>query len=630
MKNLLLALALLGFLASSTFAEVTRVDVSRREDVGTSGYEKIVGTIHFAVNPSDPRNAVIVDLDRAPTNAGRVEFSADLYILRPKDAAKSNGTALIEVSNRGNKGLLSLFNRASGGRLDYATEADLGDGFLTHQGYTLVWVGWQFDVVRTGGRVSLDAPRVNGVNTLVTTTYTANESTREAALPDFAGYTLDASAPGATLTVRDGPYGEKQNVPREAWSLSPTDKKLHLPAGFTLGRTYELTVMAQDVAVAGVGLAAFRDTAAWLKYQPDALARVRTAYAYGSSQSGRFLRTFLYYGFNSDEKGRPVFDGVLAHIAGTARLSLNERGARPNTLKAPSPAFPFADAALRDPITGKTDGLLENPRARANQPKIFYTNTSVEYWSGDRLAALVHTSPDGRTDLALPDNVRCYFLTGTQHGPSAFPPPTTTGQLAQNPLEYAWTMRALLTAMDRWVRQGTPPPASRHPKVADGTLVAATAINFPAIPGVASPRAISGGRENGQPLPFLVPAVDADGNERSGIRTAEHAVAVATYTGWNFRRPTLGGPEQLVSLMGASIPFPPTASARQATNDPRQSMAERYASKDKYLALAQAHCEKLVAEGCLLAADIPRVMKRIEAQWPGEKAASRPGSSSQD
>lgn len=619
MKRFLPLIAVLLCFTSFLRAEVTHVDVTKRADVGSSDYEKIVGTIHFAVDPSDPHNAVIADLDKAPTNAGRVEFSADLYILRPKDPAKSNGTALIEVSNRGNKSLLSTFNRAGPAKLDPSTEADFGDGFLTSQGYTLVWVGWQFDVSREGGRVSLDAPRVKGVNANVTTWYTPNEHDRETTLADFAGYTLDPMAANALLTVREGPYGEKRKIARDGWTLN--GNKLQMPSGFTPGRTYELTVRATDVPVVGVGLAAFRDTASWLKNQPDALAKVSRAYAFGASQSGRMLRTFLYYGFNTDEKGRQVFDGIMAHIAGSARLSLNERGARPNTLKAPSPAFPFTDAALRDPISGAIDGLLDNPRARANQPKLFYTNTPVEYWGGDRSAALIHTSPDGKTDLKLQDNVRVYFLTGTQHGPSAFPPPKTTGQQAQNPVEYAWTLRALLTAMDRWVQKGTTPPASNYPKLADGTLVAAATIDFPAIPGVQSPRTIPGGREGETLFPFLVPAVDADGNERSGIRTAEQAVPVATYTGWNFRSEKVGGTAHIVSLMGSSIPFPRTAADRQRTNDPRRSIAERYGSKEKYLSLAQARCEKLVADGYLLAGDAGRVMKRIEAEWPVEKSA---------
>jgi hypothetical protein len=465
--------------------------------------------------------------------------------------------------------------------------------------------------------MALRAPIAKGISGIVRTEFTANTRSADTTLADFAGYILEPDSSAAALTVRDGSYGAPKPISRDAWRLHGTT--LTLTGDFQPGRTYEFTTRATDLPVAGVGLAAFRDTASWLKYDRNAPVNVRHAYAFGSSQSGRFLRTFLYYGFNSDEKDRPVFDGVMAHIAGSARVSLNERGAVPNSLKAPSPAFPFTDAALRDPISGKVDGLLDNPHARTNQPKIFYTNTSVEYWSGDRMAALIHTSPDGKSDLALQDNVRTYFLSGTQHGPSAFPASITTGQQATNPLEYRWTLRALLTAMDRWARQGTPPPPSQHPRLADGTLVPASAVTFPTLAGVPSPRTIPGGREGSALFPFLVPAVDADGNERSGVRTAELMVPVATYTGWNFRNKKAGGTTNLVSLMGSSIPFPRTAADRKAANDPRASIAERYPSKDRYLALAQTQCETLVAGGYLLAADVPQVMKRIEAEWPAEK-----------
>jgi hypothetical protein len=598
--------------AGTAGAEVTHVDIARRADVGASGYEKVVGTIHFALDPANPRNAVIADLDRAARGAdGRVTFSADLYILRPKDAARSNGVALIEVANRGNKGLLSYFGLAARGGVDPSTDADLGDGFLTRLGYTLVWVGWQFDVERDGGRVKLDAPVARGVSAVVRASVIVDRPTDTTTVTDLVGYTLAADGPDAALTVRDGLYGTPEPVVRGSWSLR--GHALTLQGGFVPGRTYELSARATDLPIAGTGLAAFRDTATWLKHTPGAVAPVRYAYAFGSSQSGRFLRTFLYYGFNSDERGRQVFDGVMAHIAGGARLSINERGARPNQSKAPSPAFPFADSAMRDPISGRVEGLLDNERARANQPKVFYTNSAVEYWGADRLAALVHTTPDGTKDVALPPNVRAYFLAGTQHVPGRFPPTAELGQQPANPLEYRHTLRALLTAMDRWVKQGSTPPESQHPRLGDGTLVPASRLTFPAIPGVQSPRIVKPGHEGTTPLPFLVPAVDADGNERAGVRTAEQAVPVATFTGWNFRNPATGAPTELARLTGSEIPFARTAADRKG--DPRRSLDERYASKAQYLAQAQAHCHTLVAAGYLLAEDVPLVMKRAADQW---------------
>jgi hypothetical protein len=614
MRKMLFALAALAATALPASGEVTRVEVATRADVGASGYEKIVGTIHFALDPSDPRNAVIVDLDKARKNAdGRVEFSADVYILRPKDAARSNNVALIEVSNRGRKGLLSSFAGVTGGGLDPATETDLGDGFLTKAGYTLVWVGWQFDVNRQGGLLKLDAPIAAGASGIVRADFVLNEKTTETTVADLRGYSpVDPTAADTTLTVREGPYGARETIARDRWQLK--GNTVTMASGFEPGRTYELAYRATNLPVVGAGLAAFRDTAAWVKHQPDALARARYTYAWGSSQSGRFLRTFLYYGFNSDEKGRPVFDGVMAHIAGAARLNINERGAVPNSSTAwAATRFPFADKAQKDPITGATEGLLDNARARQNQPKVFYTNSAVEYW-GSRVAALIHTTPDGKQDLSLSDNSRTYFLTGTQHAPAQFPPRASNGQQMDNPLEYEWTLRALLVAMDGWVRQGVAPPASQHPKLSDGTLVRATDIAFPAIPGVQSPRTAAGGQQDGHALPLLVPQVDADGNERAGVRSPEHAVPVATYTGWNFRNSRIGATMQTVSLLGSSIRFPRTPASRQ-DGDPRKSIAERYPSKERYLTLAREQFAQLVNGRYLLAQDEEAVMKRMEDQW---------------
>ena len=612
MHHTVFALAILLTLAPAARAEVTRVEIARRADVGTSGYEKLVGTIYFAVDPANPRNAVVADLDKAKKNGqGRVEFSADLYILQPKDAARRNGVALIEVSNRGNKGLLSGFARAAGSR-DPTTDGHLGDGFLTARGYTLVWVGWQFDVAAEDG-IKLHAPIAAGTTGIVRADFTPNERVTKAAFVDLLRYTpADVSAPDTTLTVRDGAYGRKEVVGRAQWQLRANT--VTFTSGFEPGRTYELSYRVSDLPVTGTGLAAFRDTASWLKHQPDAAARVRYAYAFGSSQSGRFLRTFLYYGFNSDEKNRMVYDGVMAHIAGAGRISINERGATPNASGASNVTnFPFTNTAARDPISGRSEGLLDNDRARQNQPKIFFTNSAVEYWN-TRAAALTHTTPDGKTDVTPPDNTRIYFLTGTQHSPGQFPPRRTTGQQLDNPVQYWWTLRALLTAMDNWVRQGSAPPASQYPKLSDGTLVRRDAVTFPAIPGVESPRLIQSAQQGTTPLPILVPQVDDDGNERAGIRSVEQAVPVATYTGWNFRSPVVGAPKELVSLMGSSIPFAATDAARKP-GDPRRSLASRYTSKEQYLTRAREHAEALVKAGYLLAADVPQVIKRMEDLW---------------
>jgi hypothetical protein len=621
----------LALLASAGIAraEVTRVEVARRMDLGASGYEKIVGTIHFAVDPRDPRNRTVADLDKAPVNAaGRVEFSSDLYILRPK-APRGNGAALVDILNRGNKVVLNGFNR--GGLPDPATENDLGDRFLMRFGFTIVWVGWEFDLEDRPMTMKIHVPIATEQGTaiagVVRSTFTANTRATDFVVTDLSKYdAVDPAGPDTQLTERAqmlGPAGRP--LPRSEWRV--TGHTVTLDRGFVPGMTYEISYRTANPPVAGLGYVAVRDTTAWLKHQPDALATVRFAYGYGSSQSGRFLRGFMYEGFNTDEHDRQVFDGVIAHIAGASRLSLNERWAKPTGLGVyTATAFPFTDASLRDPVSGAQEGLLDNARMGGHAPKVFYTNTPVEYWGTGRVAALIHTSPDGAADLALPDHVRVYFIAGTQHSPSRFPAEITNGQQTDNPVDYWWTMRALLLAMHKWVKEGSAPPPSLYPRLQDHTLVPARSLEFPGIAGVASPRSLTaggrtanpllrGGAGAGAPLPLLVPAVDEDGNDRAGIRLPDIAVPLATYTGWNFRKPEIGSPGELVSLLGSSIFFPKTRAARASAKDPRRSIEERYRSQEDYLAKVEQAADALVKAGYLLVDDEPRILQRASDQW---------------
>lgn len=607
-------------------AEVTRVEIARRADVGTTGYEKIVGTVHFAVDPKHPRNREIVDLDKAPMAAdGRVEFSADLYILRPKAAGAGNGAALIEVSNRGGRGLITGFNR--GGVADPVTEADVGDGFLMKQGFTLVTVGWEFDVPKNDRLLRIDVPVATEggkpISGVVHTTFVLEAATNEHTVTDLAAYApVEPDGADSRLTVRSGaaePAG--QEIPRARWKLD--GQKISLEGGFEPGKTYEIFYRASNPPIAGLGFAAFRDTAAWLRRPTNGLTPVQFVYGFGASQSGRFLRSFLYEGFNTDESGRAVLDAVMAHIAGVARIDLNRRWALPRSLGTYSAtAFPFSDAAQRDPVSGATDGLLENPRS-THRPKMIYTNTAVEYWGGGRAAALEHLDASGNADLVLPENVRSYFLTGAQHGPGKFPPAeATTGQQRANPLDYWWTLRALLVATHQWVKDGVAPPASAYPTFREGTLVKPTAVAFPEIRGVASPRALTAGVRISNPrlsgegrpgaaIPLLVPQVDEDGNENAGVRLPDVAVPLATYTGWNFRSAAAGQTGDLLALIGSWIPLP----AKEAAHDPRRSIAERYASKEEYVAKFKTAAAALVKQRYLLADDVERLVQRAEAQW---------------
>lgn len=629
MKPLVWLCALVSICALGR-AEVTRVEVVTRLDLGASGYEKIGGKIHFAVDPTLPVNRVIVDLEKAPRNAaGRVEFSADLWILKPKNASAGNGAALIEVSNRGGKGLVSGFNR--GANRDPSNEAELGDRFLMQQGFTLVSVGWEFDVSPTPGLMRIAVPIAaeggQPISGVVHAKFVLDAMAAEHTVGDLAAYPpSDAEGPDSQLTVRARAMdAQGEVVPRQRWRFK--DRAIVLEGGFEPGKTYEIFYRATNPPIAGLGFAAFRDTAAWLKRQPDALAPVRFVYAFGASQSGRFLRDFLYHGFNTDERDRLVFDAVWAHIAGSARIDLNRRWSLPRDLGTYSAtAFPFADAALVDPVSGAREGLLENPRSK-HAPKIFYTNTSVEYWSGGRVAALTHTDAGGMKDIPLPENVRSYFLAGAQHGPGRFPPAAgTVAQQRANPADYWWIMRALLPAMHRWVKDGTLPPASAYPLLRDGTLVRAEALALPAIPGVTSPRALTAGSRvantliangagAGAALPLLVAQVDADGNERAGIRLPDVAVSLATYTGWNFRKPAAGEPVDLVALVGSWIPFPATRAERERTKDPRRSIEERYVSRADYMGKYEAAAVALAKQRLLRPEDLTAILKRGVEQW---------------
>ena len=628
-RGMFRAIAALCLIASPAFvfADVTKFEVQSTRDVsggrsfGSAGpYEVVTGRLSFEVDPSLPANRSVADIDKARKNGrGRVEFSADVVIYRPRDPAKGNGIALIDVVNRGNKTIVGSFNRPG-----LSADREAGDGFVFSRGFTVVCVGWEFDVPKREGAVRLDAPIAEGLRGVAAATFVAASRTREFTVADLAIYTpADPSSAANVLTIRDAPLSPKRVIPRSDWRL--TGNTVTLDSGFEPGRWYDLAYSAQDPPVGGVGFLAVRDTASWLKHAD--LRPSKHVMAFGASQSGRFLRGLLYEGFNTDEKGRLALDGVMAHIAGAARIDLNRRWATPVTQATyTATSFPFSDASQRDPITGQTEGALDNPRARANQPRIFYTNTAVEYWGGGRVAALVHTSPDGARDLQLPANERVYFLAGSQHGPAAFPPSASNGQQKDNPTDYWWTMRALLVAMEEWVRDGTTPPDSRYPRLADGTLVAAARIEFPHVRDVTSPASLTaGGRAAnarvardgapGTPLPLLVPQVDADGNERAGIRLPDVVVPLATVTGWNFRKPEIGAPDQLFPLLGSYIPFAATKARATASGDPRRSIEERYQGRESYLQHVRDAANALVKDRYLRADDVDAIVRRAEDHW---------------
>jgi hypothetical protein len=616
-------------------------------------YEKIAGIIRFETDPALPINRAITDLELAPRNtAGRVESWADFYLLQPVDPARARRRLVLDVPNRGRKVALGMFN-STPRAADPTTPEDFGNGFLMRWGYTVAWVGWQLDVPRRDGLMALSVPAARGASGPLSGRVRCQwrPNARVDTLPLADRYHIpypaaDRDDAEAELTVREHAGAPRVAVARTAWRFAPDASHLNLPGGFEPGRIYELIYRAQDPGVAGLGLLAVRDTAAWLRWGAaaagnPAAGRLDRAYAFGVSQTGRFLRHLLYLGLNEDEAGREVFDAFIPHVAGARRGEFNMRFGQPslNATTSVGSLFPFNDAEQRDPVAGQRDGLLARLDARGRRPKIFTINTSAEYWRGD--ASLVHTDVDGTVDVEPPAHVRVYLFAGTQHTPGALPPPAADpntgdrGRAPFNTVDYAPLLRAALVNLDRWVTDGVAPPASSVPRLADGSAVTAesTAPAFARIPGVRFPDRISRPvrldfgsdwargiasvlpPKVGAPYVTHVAAVDVDGNERAGIRPLELLAPLATFTGWNLRHPSQGAPGDLMSMMGSTFPFARTAAEREQTGDPRPSLGERYGSRAAYLDRVAAAAGEAVARRHLLAEDIPAVVSRAGALW---------------
>ncbi|MBL8179744.1 MAG: hypothetical protein JNK48_34010 [Bryobacterales bacterium] len=642
-------------------AAVTRIELVDRSDVPGYAYERIVARAHFAVDPRSASNRIIRDIDYGPKNAGGlVEFSADLFVLKPRQPAEGNGTILFEVSNRGRKGLVNMFQMGQS-VYDPKEAGDFGDGFLMRRGFTLVWLGWQADVAQEAGLMRLFAPAAkragDPITGIVRSQWIPEVREKEHNLGDRAHipYAVRAGTEeGLKLTVRDGYAAAARVIGREKWKLArvvsgevvPDRGVVYYTDGFEPGKIYELVYESQDPVIAGLGPAGVRDIISFLKYENAGTVLLggqgrylKRAIGIGSSQSGRFLRTFLYFGFNKDEKGRKVFDGVWAHVAGGGRGSFNHRFAQPSrdghpytNLLYPTDIFPFSDLAQMDEESGLREGLLTRAVEDGVAPKIFYTNSSYEYWG--RAASLIHTSLDGKQDMGLGADSRAYLLSGTQHGPGAFPPPKTVTAHAANANDYRYAMRALLVAMQEWLKDGVAPPESQIPLVANGTLTAHTALRFPRLRGVNVPRRIQQAwradygpefrshgivtndpPKLGKAYATLVPQVDGDGNEVAGIRLPEIQVPLATYTGWNLRAAHIGAPEEMYSMVGSFFPFAASKTGAAANSDSRRSIEERYPNKQAYLDKIGAAARQLVKDRYVLAEDLFALEQRASKQW---------------
>jgi hypothetical protein len=634
---------------------VTRFDIALRRPLadgkafGEAGpYEELKGRLRFALDPASAANRGVTDLALAPRNAaGLVEFSSDLSLLVPVDRARASGRALIDVVNRGNTVSVPNFNHATRPAFTKGSDPnppiDVGDGFLMRRGWIVASCGWQFDLPDVPGLIRLYGveARENGhaIRGRVYVQLQAPEDVADFLLSDRAHQAYpaaDLEERDAVLTVRDMPDAEPEVIPRSRWRFARADDSgrplvdphhVWLEGGFAKGRLYHLAYTAEGAQVIGLGPAALRECAAWLK-GGEAPARARWAYGYGRSQTGRLLRTLIHYGLNADERGGEALDGILANVAGGMRGEFNQRFGQNSKDR------PWAMCHL--------EPFQVEPRGRL---KVMYTNTSAEYHRGD--ASLIHTDPDGARDVEHGPGVRVYHFAGTEHGTGVWPPSDTQpapadphgwldrSQHLRGVVNYGRALRACLINLDRWVTEGEAPPASRHPRVADGTAVAPEALakTFEAIPGAryqrrhARPVRVDFGADpemrritqapprTGAPYGTRVSAVDTDGNEVAGVILPELRVPLATHTGWNLRHPDIGGAEQWLVFAGSTLPFPKTERERVAAGDPRPSIAERYRSRDDYLARVRAAAEALVKERWLLEEDVETSLAFAARMW---------------
>ena len=652
---------------------ITRIIIKRREPFAkgyefpiTGAYEKFVGKIYGEVDPRNRLNKVIVNLDKAPRNKrGRVEYWSDFCILKPVDLARGNGKIFYDAPNRGSKRIVSFLNDAPASN-DPITLEDAGNGFLMRQGYTIVWCGWQGDLMPQQNWLVMGVPvsTNNGkeiVNKVRTEIVVEKKGIKSQPLSgDERVKSYEAASRNKTqalLTVREKSYGQRITVPSSEWefascvkdsrtgreTIKASSEELYLPSGFKPGHIYEFIYPAKNPLVLGLGFAVVRDLISFLRYQSkDAAGRVNPlaagnkaagihyAYGWGRSQSGRFLRDFVYHGFNEDESQRKVFDAIAPHVAGGGRLFLNYEFARPvtssqqHTNQLEPELFPHAYNVLKDAQTGRRDGILKRPKT---DPYVFHTQTSTEYWQ--KRGCLAHTDGKGR-DVTPPDKVRIYVIASAQHNsPFGSEPVKEDTQQRVNPLPAGDVLRALMVALDLWVTQGLPPPASQYPRVTDRTLVRPDrkSTSFPKIRGVRyqglhnrqlfldyGPR-ISRGRMDIHPprqigkgsYTILVPKVDRDGNDVPGIRLPVVQVPLGTYTGWNLQ-PRLLAEDELSGLLGSFIPFAKTKAERSKLHDPRLSLKERYKNHSDYVKKVSRAARILVDQRYLLPDDAERMI----------------------
>ncbi|MGK0298494.1 MAG: hypothetical protein ACI9XC_002116 [Gammaproteobacteria bacterium] len=639
-------------------ARVTHIDAEPPVSIdmpsfgGTGSYEKIVGTFEGEIDPTDPKSAVITDIDLAPVTDGKVRYRSTFFILRPADQTKGNGKLFYAFGNRGGKRMLQWFNDGTASN-DPGETDHFGHGFLMREGYNIALSGYSGHFRAGPNIMSAEIPiAINANGSPVTGAALAelvaeNEDDNTISLP-YA--TSNTSSSNGALTVRE--HGNGVGIPVTGWRY--TDEwKIEFPGPARIGWVYEFVYTAKDPLVMGLGHAITRDFLSFLKHEesddfgnPNPLAMpdgLRAIYSWGRSNGGRNQRDFLRWGFNEDEAGRMVIDGMLPYAGGAGgHVWMNSRFSQPMASSrkheyhyAPEHEFPQTFPVLTDPLTGQTDGILKRCLATHTCPKIFNIDGANEYWN--KSSSLNHTDAKGN-DLdidTLSPNVRIYSIAAIEHNTTfdqKVPELMKECQQMTNPLYNGPIFRALLKKMDRWVIEKVEPPASVVPKKSDGTLVSPEAVIYPDIPVLnyegwpALPKfvytpdtmfryapldfsAVPYQKLPGDEYVVQISQVDEDGNDIAGIHLPELSVPLGTHLGWSVMKQGEGFPDSC-GQHGTFIPFAKTKADRVAAGDPRLSLEERYGDEQTFVAQIEAAATELVNEGFLLEEDKLRIIKR--------------------
>jgi hypothetical protein len=634
-------------------AAVERIEITERVPFApgvrfgeTGEYEKLRGIAYFALNPKASANLPIVDLKRAPRDKrGMVRFSSEFVLLRP--VSGKTGTLVYDVNNRGGIAMLGQINGKSPKNNDPATADDAGDGFMMRHGFSMLFSAWTWDVAPqpAGARpLVFKPPLVKGVRGMVANEFIVNAPAEVATYAGMRGLTYEPATPNdpdAVLTERTRQGDIRRPVDRARWEFVAPEQpggpgRIKLQGGFQPGRIYEVRYEAKDPRVAGAGLAGIRDLLAYFRDNPvEGATPPKTVLVFGISQSARLIGRMMHDGLNVDEQGRLVFDGAFLQVPGAGgSAGFNSRFVQPTRHPSmleehdyPADSFPFTSTPSRDPVTGRVASTLDRARDKHGRlPKLIIANTSTEYWN--RGASLLTTAPDGVGDVPPAANVRVYGFMGAQHyvGRSRSRAPFTACVSTSN---HYLPMRALMLALDDWTSKGTPPPNSAYPRLEDGTLVSVEAYRkaFPAVSGITPPeqnlreprldhgaRFLSQGIADQVPpvqkmaFETRVPAPDADGNDKGGVRLVELQAPLGTHTGWNLRAPETGFGWATSRFDGSFVPFARTEAERKAANDPRPSLEARYASRDAFIAATRAAAERQVAARLMLQEDLERTV----------------------